>query len=167
MPGSRQREQEQGPADGDRLNAIARPRSAEFLVIRLAGREYAIEASAVTGMVEMRSVDVQPAEPERPWRRSALIRGRTLPVVSAHTLLGLKERPTTARSCLVLISSHGRHPNFALIADSVSRIETVRPADWRGEALCEWVQSQVRLGEKWRGVLDLRYLAEVKGLLAA
>ncbi|HNY38982.1 MAG TPA: chemotaxis protein CheW [Bryobacteraceae bacterium] len=169
MSDSGPREPAHGAADRDSDDAVGRSGAGEYLVIRLSGREYALPAEAVRGMVELRAV--------APWilggraggGRTALVEGRTLPVIPVHALLGIRERPFSARTCLVLLAHPpaSRQPTCALVADSVSRIERVPARRQRDESGQEWVEAQIMLGEKWRGVLDLNRLAAAQGLRAA
>jgi chemotaxis signal transduction protein len=137
--------------------------------VRLTGREFALPAEAVRGMVELRAVAQRILGSSAGGGRTALVEGRTLPVIPVHALLGLRERPFSARTCLVLLAQPAGsiHPTCALVADSISRIERIQPRHWRGEPGQDWMEAQIRLGEKWRGVLDLNQLASAQGLRAA
>jgi chemotaxis signal transduction protein len=135
------------------------PHSARYLVLRLAGREFAIPAARVHGLMQARGLDLAPAagSPVRPFRTR--IQGQDLPVLQPHGILRLRARPVSARSCLVLIGEPGEGPDFALLADSVSRLERVSAHLTRLEPGNEFASAQVRLGDKWRDVLDLDKLA--------
>lgn len=99
----------------------------------------------------------------------ARVEGRVLPLIPVHELLGLRARPIGARSCLVLLAHPESNllPGFAIVADSVSRVERVRKDDWRMDDTQEWIAAQVRLGEKWRGVLEPGLLSRAPGCRAA
>jgi len=144
-------------------------RALDYLVVRFAGREHALPAEAVRGIVELRSVARRILRTGPGGARTALVDGRTLPVIPVHHLIGLRERPFAARTCLVLIAQPASlpSPNCALIADSVSRVERIDGSRRREQPDSRWIQARVRLGEKWRAVLDLKRLAEAQGLRAA
>ncbi len=125
------------------------PRTADYLVLRLAGREFAIPANRVQGMMQARAMDLERAR----------VHGRELPVVRPHTHLRLREHPVSARSCLLLIGEPGGSPEFALLADSVSRVERITIHHTRLDPSNEFALARIRLGEKWRDVLDLDKLA--------
>ena len=169
MSDPRQREPEYDPSDGDSVDAVTRQRAGQYLVVRLNGREYALPANAVRGMVELRGAAPGTLCAGADGQRAAIIQGRSLPVIPVHQLLGLRERPITARSCLVLIAHpvEELQPRFAFVADSISRVERIQLRNWRGEPGEDWMAAQIRLGEKWRGVLDLDRLATARGLRAA
>lgn len=121
-----------------------------FVVVRLGGRDYGVPAARVCGMMLVRTADLEPG----PFGPAVRIEGRAVPVVRPQRLLGLEERPPSARSCLLLVrnrSSSGEPPAdaaFALAVDSISRIEDVPAAFYRAPG-------RIRLGGRWSDVLDL------------
>lgn len=135
------------------------PHCSRYLVLRLAGREYAIRACRVQGMMQARGTQLKPVSglPARPW--AARVAGRELPVVLPHGALRLRARPVSARSCLVLIAGPDDEPAFALLADSISRLERVAAHCTRPVEGGEFTIAQIRLGDKWRDVLDVDKLA--------
>lgn len=128
-----------------------------FVVVRLGGRDYGVPAARVCGMMLVRTADLEAAPPGGPGGEQLRIEGRTIPVLRPHGLLGLKARPASARSCLVLVRDGARHGGppaeaaFALAVDSISRIEDVPAAFYRAPG-------RIRLGDGWREVLDLDQL---------
>lgn len=140
----------------------------EYLVFRLTGREHAVPAAAVRGIVELRAAAARILRGAGAGR-TALVDACTLPVIPVHQLLGLREKPVSARTCLVLAAWPARsaHPSFAFVADSVSRIVRVPRRLWREESGREWIAAQIKLGEKWRAVLDLERLSAAQGMRAA
>jgi chemotaxis signal transduction protein len=133
------------------------------------GREYALPAAAVRGMVELRGAESRVLGQGTGGERLATVEGRTLPLVELHALLGLRQKPVSARTCLILAAHpvDAIRPAFAFIADSISRIERVAGRNCRAESIGEWLDAQVRLGEKWRGVLNLARMARHPGSRAA
>lgn len=127
-----------------------------FVIVRLGGRDYGVPAARVCGMMLVRTADLEPpADGSGPGR--VRMEGRAVPVLRPHGLLGLEERPPSARSCLLLIRGGARHEGppaeaaFALAVDSISRIEEIPPAGYRAPG-------RIRLGDVWRDVLDLDQL---------
>jgi chemotaxis signal transduction protein len=114
-----------------------------FLVVRVAGREFALPAARVRGMTKASGLVLTPLEGRDPLRYAVRIDGTAVSVFVPNTALGLPERPVTCRSCLLLIDERAE----AILVDSVSRFEDVTPA-------CIRPPSRVRLGHKWRTVLD-------------
>ena len=123
------------------------PQAGLYLVLRLAGREFAIEAGRVQGMMQARGLGEPPGV--------ARVQGRDVRVVQLHDALRLEPRPVSARSVLVLIGAPGAAPDYALLADSVSRVEHIPAHLTRLETENGHAVARVRLGEKWRDVLDL------------
>lgn len=121
-----------------------------YLVVRLAGQEYAVPSQRICGMLQMRGLDLHRVEGGGALRYTTSLHGRRLPIYSPNQALGLKECDISARTCLLLIreEEHG-DADFALAVDSISRIEDLPPAQVRAAA------GQVRLGDKWRSVLDI------------
>lgn len=141
------------------MDQASEPLTSRYLVLRLAGREYAIHACRVQGMIQARGLELKPAagSPARPW--AARVGGRDVPVVRPHGALRLRARAVSARSCLVLIGGPDEGPEFALLADSVSRMERVAAHRTRPAEDSEFTLAQIRLGGKWRDVLDVDKLA--------
>lgn len=144
-----------------------------FLVVRLAGREFAVPAWRVCGMMQMRGLPVEPMEGLGAMRYLATVHGKALPVFVPNGALGLEDRPVPARSCLLLIrggSAAGGDEldaaaaQCALVVDSISRLEEIPPASCRptGQAARPDPQ-QVRLGEKWREVIDVDQVCQSRG----
>lgn len=135
----------------------------DFLVVRLDGREYGVSASRLVGMQQARALHVTTSEDDGEGRLVAKVHGKDLPVIVPHPLLHLQERPVSARSCLLLVGGQREHDptaaSFALLADSISRLETVDSRDYRPETEGPYAVAQIRLGDKWRDVLDLDQLA--------
>jgi hypothetical protein len=114
-----------------------------FLVVRVAGHEFALPASRVRGMAQALGLVLTPLEGRGPQRYAVWIDGTAVSVLVPNAALGLPERPISCRSCLLLIDERPE----AILVDSVSRFEDVTPA-------CIRPPSRVRLGHKWRTVLD-------------
>lgn len=122
-----------------------------FLVIRLAGKEFAVPAARICGMLQMRGLQTELLEGRDPVRYMASLHGRTLPIFVPNSRLGLREIPVSARTCLLLIREStelSAEARYAIMVDSVSRLEEVPPHHLRPPR-------SIRLGEKWREVLDL------------
>jgi chemotaxis signal transduction protein len=137
------------------MDTLLLPRAASYLVIRLAGREFGLDATQVQGMVQARGIDLL----SRP--NSVHLLGFTVRVLQPHEALQLPAPSVSARSCLVLVGELGAPPRFALLADSVSRIERIPAHLTRLEPGNDLALAQIRLGEKWRDVLDLDKLASL------
>jgi hypothetical protein len=141
-----------------------------FLVVRLAGREFAVPAWRVCGMMQMRGLHVEPMEGLGSMRYLATVHGKALPVYVPNGALGLEDRPLSARSCLLLIRGAAAgasavapqedldadDAHYALVVDSISRLEEIPRASCRPVNLAAQPDPrQVRLGEKWREVIDV------------
>jgi chemotaxis signal transduction protein len=148
---------------------VTRNGAGNYLIIRLAGREFAVPAASVRGMVALRGAETGVLASGADGQPMARVEGRVMPLIPVHELLGLRARPVGARSCLVLLAhpESAILPSFAIIADSVSRVERVKKDDWRIDDTQQWIAAQVRLGEKWRGVLEPGLLSRVPGSRAA
>lgn len=141
-----------------------------FLVVRVDGAEFAVPASRVCGMLRMRGMSVEAVDGLGPIRYLASLNGRTLPVYVPNRLLGRRDRPVSARSCLLLIRDHGTQTGDssdgaqrALLVDSISRLEDLPNTCLRPPSTSS--SGQVRLGEKWRDVLDLDSLCPAQPLI--
>lgn len=144
-----------------------------FIVVRLAGREFAVPAWRVCGMMQLRGLHVEPMEGLGAVRYLATVHGKALPVYVPNGVLGLEDRPVSARSCLLLIRGGAGtgaealaagDAQCALVVDSISRLEEIPPASCRpaGPAVQPNPQ-QVRLGEKWREVIDIDQVCLYRG----
>ncbi|WP_321471271.1 chemotaxis protein CheW [uncultured Paludibaculum sp.] len=122
-----------------------------FLVVRLAGREFAVPSNRVRGMLRTRGVELHRVEGRCALRYLIDLHGKKVPVYVPHHSLRLKEIGISARSCLLLISDNGE-VGYALAVDSISREVELPAAAVRASA------GLVRLGDKWRTVLDLEAL---------
>lgn len=136
------------------------PAALRFVIVRLGGQDYAVPAARVAGMIQLRGLDLQPVENCGPIRFRATIHGRLLPILVPHRWLGLQDQPLPPRSCLLLVrnGAPGLPPpsdaQFGIAVDSISRIEDVPPAFYRSSG-------HVRIGEKWRAVLDIDRLCRI------
>ncbi len=142
-----------------------------FLVVRLAGREFAIPAARICGMLQMRGLQMEPAQGLGSARYLASLHGRALPVYIPNQSLGLADRPVSARSCLLLIrgkaaptpgcTTDAHAADCALVVDSISRLEDLPPNLCRPALNGQGAgTTHVRLGEKWREVLDVEKLLQ-------
>jgi len=132
------------------VTRIHPPRGERFLVVRLAGREFAVEAGAVAAVMQSPRLDITPAAGPPGWSGLLQWQGRLLPVFWPNHQLGLPARPTTARTCILLLTApqQADEPAWAMRVDSVSRYEVVARGYVRPGA-------QVRLGGKWRPILNV------------
>ena len=121
-----------------------------FLVVRVAGQEFALPASRIRAMTQALGLVLTPLEGRGPLRYFVRIDGTTVSVIVPNAALGLPERPITCRTCLLLIDERAE----AILVDSVSRFEELSPA-------CIRSPSRVRLGHKWRTVLDPDHLRPI------
>jgi len=129
-----------------------------FLIVRLAGKEFALQASRICGIMQMRGLPVQAIQGPKGWNHSVHLHGRRLPVYSHNSAAGVPDRLISARTCLLLIDldADPGQPFFAFQADSVSRFEELPLASIRGNCADG---RRVRLCEKWRPVIDLNVIA--------
>jgi hypothetical protein len=109
-------------------------------------------------MMQMRGLPVHDLHGPRGWKLKVDLHGSRFPVYSPNSVAGVPDRPVSARTCLLLIDLDAEpgQPFFALQADSVSRFEELPHTSIRGD----WTHGRrVRLGEKWRPVIDLNAIA--------
>lgn len=130
------------------------PHPLRFVIVRLAGRDFAIPAACLCGMMLLKTASLRQQHPRGPLRFLLELESRSIPVLTPHTLLGLEERPPSARSCLLLVRDSARPAApppagaaFALAVDSVSRLEDIPPSLYRAPG-------RIRLGGAWRSVID-------------
>lgn len=114
-----------------------------FLVVRVAGQEFALAATRIRAMTQALGLSLTPIAGLEPLRYVVQIDGAGISVIVPNASLGLPERPISCRTCLLLIDERPE----AILVDSVSRFEDVRQEDMRPP-------SRVRLGNKWRTILD-------------
>lgn len=125
-----------------------------FLVVRLAGKEFALETPLILGMMQMRGLPMDEIDGPPGWRWRVTLHGQPLPVYTPNRKAGVAERPVSARTCLLLVGSVEEPGNacFGLQVDSISRYEELGPGSIRGTRK---EGRKVRLSQKWRPVLDL------------
>lgn len=140
--------------------SIAPPRRGRerFLVVRLAGKEFALEASRILATMQMRTLELRPFDGPPGWNVQVELEGRRLPIYCPNLAAGVAVRPVGPRTCLLLIGAPETpdKPGCGLQVDSVSRYEELLPMRVRGNAL---EGRFVRLGCKWRPVLNLNAIA--------
>lgn len=135
--------------------------AARYLVVRVCGEEFALDGELVRGMTQARGLGLRDVEERGALRWVVQMHGRLVPVYEANRLLGLRSRPLSARSCVVLLGDGTRTdgvPAVALLVDSISRMEMIPSALWRAPEAGG--PAQVKLGEKWRDVLDVAALGQ-------
>jgi chemotaxis signal transduction protein len=140
------------------MTALPLPRISDqrYLIVRLAGQEFALPVESLRGMTHMRGLDAHPIDGRGALRFLACWHGRGIPVFLPHVKLRLMERPVSARTCMLLVSLNGdQEPNCAVLVDSVSRMEEIPPNRRRTNA--EGKQ-HIWVGGKWREVLDVNAL---------
>lgn len=130
------------------------PHPLRFAIVRLAGRDFAIPAARLCGMMLLKTASLEQQHPHGPLRFALRLESRSVPVLEPHTLLGLEPRLPSSRSCLLLVRDSARPATappagaaFALAVDSVSRLEEISPSLYRSPG-------SIRIGNAWRDVLD-------------
>lgn len=130
------------------------PHPLRFVIVRIAGREFAIPAARLCGMMLLNTATLRQQQPHGPLRFALQLEPRSIPVLEPHALLGLEPRLPSSRSCLLLVRDSARaapappaDAAFALAVDSVSRFEEIPPSLYRAPG-------RIRLGDSWRDVLD-------------
>jgi hypothetical protein len=106
-------------------------------------------------MMQLRGLALCP-EPGSLSRWRLRVSARDIPVLAPHPWLHLELSPVTARTSLLLLTGpDSGAPHFALIADSISRTEHIAPRHFRAASPGPFCQASIRLGDKWRPVLDV------------
>ena len=146
-----------------------------WLIVRLAGVEFALPMTPVREMMQLRGQTLVPGPNCGLFRHRVRVGGAWLPLAAPHERLGLKSRPIGARTCLVL-AEHARPRDAALrygiIVDSVSRVEQFADTDLQrvnpdsGERF-PYAVGRLRWNGKWHLALDLDALFPRKDLEAA
>lgn len=143
-------------------NLIGPPPDHGYLVVRLAKMEYGVPEARVVAMQKVRSAHIMVLGEGERRRLQMELHGRIVPLVSPYSTLGFRERPLGARSSVLLIGSAGEtrpeRTRFALLVESVSRIVKLYPHEVSRDTAYPWSEGRVKLGPKWREVLDVEYL---------
>jgi chemotaxis signal transduction protein len=108
-----------------------------YLVFRVDGVEQVIDAEAVREVMQTRNLQVLPTQEGSPVCCSLVTQGTHVPVIRLGRHAGLRPR----NRVIVLVK-----PAVGLLVDSISRLELVPPQ--------HELEGRVRLGGKWRPVLD-------------
>ena len=110
--------------------APEQPASTQYLGFFIAGDECAIGILRVKEIIEYDTVTRVPATPA--WVRGVMnLRGSVVPVIDLAVKFGLPPGAITRRTCIVVVETdlEGERVVMGVMADSVSQVFDVRPAD--------------------------------------
>jgi len=102
----------------------------QYLTFFLADEEYAINIQRVKEIIEYTTVTKVPKVPE--WIRGVInLRGNVVPVVDLTVRFGLKERPVSKTTCIVIveIEQDSERAVMGVIADAVNQVIDLAPKD--------------------------------------
>ena len=157
-----------------RKPARAEPKE-RWLIVRLAGVEFALPAEPVREMMQLRGLPLTSMAPCGLFRFKTRLNATWLPVGLPHEPLRLRARPVNARSCLLVVERAAPHAfplRYGIIIDSVSRdeqfarceLQTRHPETGRPFPLA---LGRLRWNEKWHLALDLEALFPARDVLEA
>ena len=135
----------------------------QWLIVRLSGVEFALPMEPVREMMQLRGQTLCAIPPCGQFRYCLRVNGAWLPVGVPHERLGLRPRPISARSCVVLAEStklRGSPVCYGIMVDSISRTEVYKEDELRptnpetGEPL-PYTLGRLRWNGKWHLALDL------------
>jgi purine-binding chemotaxis protein CheW len=134
----------------------------QFLTFHLAGEEYGVGILKVKEILEYDTVTKVPAAPA--FIRGVInLRGSVVPVIDLAVKFGLEASPITKRTCVVIVeaATDGRRTVMGIIADSVSKVIDLGPADiepppqFGTRVRSDHLQGMGKTGRKFALLLDI------------
>jgi purine-binding chemotaxis protein CheW len=149
----------------------------QYLTFLLAGEEYAIGVLKVKEIIEYDTVTTVPKTPR--WVRGVInLRGSVVPVVDLGLKFGLKERPVSKTTCIVIVEGQveGQSTLMGVMADAVSQVMDIASGDvqevpaFGTRIKVDYLQGMAQFGKKFVLLLDIDKVLsadEVQDLSAA
>ena len=134
----------------------------QYLTFFLADEEYAINIQRVKEIIEYTTVTKVPKVPE--WIRGVInLRGNVVPVVDLTVRFGLKERPVSKTTCIVIveIEQDSERSVMGVIADAVNQVIDLAPKDieeppaFGTRVRLEYLFGMGKLGKKFALILNI------------
>ena len=134
----------------------------QYLTFFLADEEYAINIQRVKEIIEYTTVTKVPKVPE--WIRGVInLRGNVVPVVDLTVRFGLKERPVSKTTCIVIveIEQDSERAVMGVIADAVNQVIDLAPKDieeppaFGTRVRLEYLFGMGKLGKKFALILNI------------
>src|SRR5204863_175460 len=134
----------------------------QYLTFFLADEEYAINIQRVKEIIEYTTVTKVPKVPE--WIRGVInLRGNVVPVVDLTVRFGLKERPVSKTTCIVIveIEQDSERAEMGVIADAVNQVIDLAPKDieeppaFGTRVRLEYLFGMGKLGKKFALILNI------------
>jgi len=134
----------------------------QYLTFFLADEEYAINIQRVKEIIEYTTVTKVPKVPE--WIRGVInLRGNVVPVVDLTVRFGLKERPVSKTTCIVIveIKQDSERAVMGVIADAVNQVIDLAPKDieeppaFGTRVRLEYLFGMGKLGKKFALILNI------------
>jgi purine-binding chemotaxis protein CheW len=146
----------------------------QYLTFYLAEEEYAIGILQVKEILEYDTLTKVPQTP--PSIRGVInLRGSVVPVVDLAAKFGLPAIAVTKRTCIVIVEVdlEGRRTVMGVLADAVSQVMDLTPADIEapptfGTAVrVDYLQGMGKVGKKFVLILDVNRVLSTPDLRAA
>jgi purine-binding chemotaxis protein CheW len=134
----------------------------QYLTFFLAEEEYAINIQRVKEIIEYTAVTKVPKVPE--WIRGVInLRGNVVPIVDLTVRFGLKARPVTKTTCIVVVEveQDSERTVMGVIADAVNQVIDLAPKDieeppaFGTRVRLEYLFGMGKLGKKFALILNI------------
>jgi len=134
----------------------------QYLTFILSDEEYAISILQVKEIIGYDTVTAVPKTPR--WIRGVInLRGNVVPVVDLAIRFGMRERPVTKTSCIIIVEwrLETQCILMGVMADSVSQVmdissEDIRPVPAFGTLIkMDYLQGMAQMGKKFALLLDI------------
>ena len=155
-------------------NILEGTEQTQFLTFLLAEESYAISILQVREIIEYDTVTRVPNMPAS-IRGVINLRGAVVPVVDLAVRFGLRDSRVTKRTCVIIVEleAGGKHLVMGLMADAVSQVIDLPPADIEAppafgtRVRADFLKGLGKIGKKFVLILDLDHALSNAELLSA